>query len=117
MVNSACLLEVAPYPFNDFGGWKCSTELVDHAVVLESNDSRDRADTETSGKRLMLFGIDFDELRFEGKGAGRLFEGWGHRAARTAPRRPEIGDDQPSVIDHEAIESFRVDCQRLRIEQ
>ncbi len=108
---------MAPYPLDDFSRAAGAAELVDDAVVFESDDGRDRADAEAGSQMLLLFGVDFDKLRFECEGTGRFFERGGHAPAGAAPRCPEIGDDEPFVIDEEPIEGCRIDAERFGVEQ
>src|SRR5688572_13069438 len=68
-------------------------ELCDGTPVLERDDVGNRADIERLRQVGVLVGIDLDELDAAAEVFRDLVERRAERAARAAPRRPEVDDD------------------------
>ena len=66
----------------------------DFAPVTEDRDGRNRADAERARELGILVRIDLHELHAAGVRGGELFQHRRQRAARAAPRRPEIDQHQ-----------------------
>ena len=65
-------------------------EFIDDAAAAKQLHRRNAADLELLREVLVLVGVHLDDFDLAGVFVGKLFEHGSERAARTAPRRPEV---------------------------
>src|SRR5580700_5907952 len=80
--------------------------LLRDLAVIEYDQRRDAADAVASGDRRLLVDIDFGETDARLEFLCGALEDRRHRAARTAPRRPEI-DDHRHVVALDVLVEVR----------
>jgi hypothetical protein len=74
--------------------------LLLHLPIFEKQQGRNAADVIPEGDVLIVVDIQFSNHRSTGKLLGDVFDGWGHHAARRAPRRPEIYQHRLARLQH-----------------
>src|SRR4029450_1347469 len=81
-----------------------SDQRLDNLAALVDMHRRDADDAVTAGHPGVLVGVELDDLDLVGVLGGQLFEHRRDRAARTAPRRPEVHEDWLVVVEDVGLE-------------
>ncbi len=91
------------------------SRLLKHRLAPGKNDEvRDALHTETSRQRRMRLGVDLEDDSFARHLLRRAGDLRSSRAARPAPRRPEVHQHRNFRVFHDLIEENGIGGQRLR---
>lgn len=85
-----------------------SNLLLDHFAILEDDEKRNRGDRVLRRGFRVFLRVQLRHLDLAVELVGELIDDRRHRDARSAPRGPEIDEDDPAVLQHLGVEGIRL---------